>query len=348
MKKALLVLLLLAVAGGLFAQVTWSGHVYTDFVTRSRSDGDDDTVDEWGIGWGTTRARLQGAYRNEAGTVGGTLRLQTAFNGTNLTNGNLFATAYGWFTMFDKKLKILGGKWYEGEFYEGVNWADETFWENDKYGIAAYVYPVEGIKLGFGVHAGTNLANTHHVTDWNNLYYWVAAGYETDELGVYGQFDYNNSSVNAKISGSYSAGPISAALRVDLARLDDFAASGYINLGQYVWYDVTDDLGVDLTLTETIYGEDVQDKADFAIDVGAYYTLDVLGFNQVGLMAGFASENGGDNGSSLYFQPYVRWGLGGSRYLRLDYAGTILLPPNDVDADPQFENWMRLRFYFSF
>jgi hypothetical protein len=142
MKKALLVLLLLAVAGGLFAQVTWAGRVGTGLTATSSSvPGHND----WGLAWDSLDARLNLSYANEAGTYGGNLSIRV---------GDVFHTYRGWFKMFDGVLKIVGGKWADGEFTEPDYFAPATWVRSN--GIAALFYPIDGLRLGFGLQPGTN------------------------------------------------------------------------------------------------------------------------------------------------------------------------------------------------
>jgi hypothetical protein len=314
--------LLLAVAGGLFAQVTWGGYVYTDLTAKL-----EDKATDWELNFGEMTGRFQATYRNDAGTFGGRVRLQAGINNaTNLTQ--LFNVYYGWFTMFDGSLKILGGKWTDGEFYEGAYWVDEYLWTSGSYGIMAILYPVDGISFGFGLHAGT-LAN------FDNLRYWVGLAYNGDNLGVYAQGDFQKDNVNAALNGYYEAGDLLAALSVAFNRLDSFDPNGSIKIREAVDYTGIENLDVSLDSTQTFYGAANKDAA-VDVSLGAGYTVDVAGINLVGINIGFDIT-----GETLSINPYVRFGQGGSRYLRLDYFG-------DIGFDGAFDNTIRLRFYWSF
>jgi hypothetical protein len=365
--------LLLAVAGGLFAQVTWGGYVYTDLTAKL-----EDKATDWGLDFGTMTGRFQATYRNDAGTFGGRVRLQAAINATSFNT--LFSVYYGWFTMFDGKLKVLGGKWTDGEFYEGAYWADEYLWLNDSYGVMAILYPVDGISVGFGLHSsgfgakakvtaapglyyimtGTDAGKTtttkptsgkegvDYITiiaektaanavpgSFDNLRYWVGLAYNGDNLGVYAQGDFQKDNVNAALNGYYEAGDVLAALSVAFNRLDSFDPNGSITIREAVDYTGIENLDVSLESAQTFYGAANKD-ADTTIDLGVGYTVDVAGINLVGINIGTDLT-----AETLYFNPYVRFGQGGSRYLRLDYTG-------EISFNGGFENTIRLRFYWSF
>jgi hypothetical protein len=321
MKKALLVLLFLAVAGGLFAQLTWSGLLYNDFRATLESG-----YTNWGLNFGEMTGRLQATYRNEAGTFGGRVRLQASVNSASLNQ--LFNVYYGWFTMYEGSLKILGGKWTDGEFYEGAYWVDEYLWSSASYGIQAIYYPLDGLSVGFGLHSAA-------LATFNDLRYWAGVAYSADNFGVYAQGDFQKDNINAAVNGYYEAGPVLAALSVALNRLDKFDPNGSITVREAVDFTGVENLDVSLDSTQTFYG-DSEKKAEVDISLGGSYVLDIAGINLVGLALGLDIT-----GESFSFQPYVRFGQGGSRYLRLDYIG-------DIGFDGSYDNTIRLRFYWSF
>ena len=346
MKKVLLVLLLLTVAGGLFAQVTWNGIVRTGF-NATLADGDTD----WNVNWTSLTSRFQMTYRNSEGTFGGRLRLQLGLNGA--APSPFFNTYYGWFTMFDKTLKVLGGKWADGEFTE-LKWSGgEIYWSNARYGIQTIYYtPIEGLRLGIGSQA----AALNGTTTFSDLCLWYGLAYEGDNFGVYLQGSIQDgdaastSGTNIVLSGYVNIDPALVVLYADFKRLDDFDAKGKIALGQYVSLDVVEDVDIELYSEQTLYGNG--DDAGVYVALGFGYNLDgpfpYLGLDLVCALSGDpttgSAQMGIGYGKYLSFSPYLRFGLGaGSKYVELGYEGVV-----GFDDPSTFDNSLWLRFYWTF
>ena len=138
MKKALIVLLILAVAGGLFAQeVSWTGEVDTGIRIDIKDDnpvkGDDDDghavkyslgatydADDWGL-------KIAGGGKNTGGYA------------------MAFDNAYGWMFLSDKLLKLSAGKIDDAAWGNG----GETDTDVDTGpGIRLEVLPIDGLSVG--------------------------------------------------------------------------------------------------------------------------------------------------------------------------------------------------------
>jgi hypothetical protein len=336
MKKALLVLLLLAVAGGLFAQVTWTGNVFAGLRATSAERGPN-----WALGWynsslgAANQVRLNASYRNEAGTYGGnlSLRAQTSLAGGAGAVVPFVHTYRGWFTMFDGKLKILGGKWSEGEFTEGVWGWGLTYWSYTRPGVAAYFYPMDGLRFGFGVNASA--AGTVET----DLRYWLGAAYEGDSFGAYFSGAYHKDDINFAVTAYYDSDPILVVGGFDFMRLDDFANAGEIDLYLVFGFYGVENLDIELENDWSIYGAD-NGEDDFGTSVSLDFTyhLDVGGIKLAGLGLSWDIT-----GESFSFKPYVRFGLGASaRYIQLDYEGSA-----DFAAST-YTNAIGLSFTWSF
>jgi hypothetical protein len=158
MKRALIVLLLLAVAaGGLFAQVTYSGLVNSGFQVVIPNEGD--TTFHWYSNdpGATFRFQFRAAYQNEDGTAGaaGSIRSNAgswAFDGSN-----------AWIKLLDKQLHMsvgsgssVGGFGSLGAFGDANTAADGRL-------SLAFTPALDGttFSVGLGINPGTsNPTNT--------------------------------------------------------------------------------------------------------------------------------------------------------------------------------------------
>jgi hypothetical protein len=140
MKKTLIVLLILAVAGGAFAQeLTWSGIAETGVQVLIPEEGDEtigihnDNDDK------TSRARIQAAY--DAGTYGAKVGIGTDFDGDGFGVYN----AYAWYNFLGGVINAKGGV------------IDDAVWNTDgpedwnlsnEIGVRLEVAPLQGLNIG--------------------------------------------------------------------------------------------------------------------------------------------------------------------------------------------------------
>jgi hypothetical protein len=163
MKKALVVLLILAVAGGLFAQeLTWSGAVKTGLrfeaddgdksgaQTKVRLYSDDADV--------ISRFELNGAYAAD------NWGLKFRFRADNLTDVSVHQ-AYGWVTFLDDVVKLSVGKIKDGTWgTQGIRGYDIT-----GSGTRLEVTPIEGLNVGLILRVPDNAIAVNLVSgdkDW--------------------------------------------------------------------------------------------------------------------------------------------------------------------------------------
>jgi hypothetical protein len=157
MRKVCVVLLILAIAGGAFAQ----GFAFTGyfdggvgaFIPDSGDAGLGMVTRDSDVGNGM-RAQIQGAFTNEAKNAGINVRIR-ANGGVFGTSGDLnafFPYAYGWIAPFDGKLNIKAGKVDDGTFGTGDALIDDDLGERG--GFLAVVKPVDLLTLGFGAYTG--------------------------------------------------------------------------------------------------------------------------------------------------------------------------------------------------
>jgi hypothetical protein len=292
------------------------------------------------LGAYANQARLYGTYRNEAGTLGGSIQLRASFWGSDNPNVTV-NTFYGWFTMFDSKLKINVGKWTDSEFNEQQWWAGITSWGAARPGIAAYIYPVDGFRLGFGLQAFTD------VSSFDDARFWVGAAYEGDSLGFYANASFcettrgaagTNGGTEVSISGYYGDwDPIIFIAYADLMRLDDYENKGELDFGEVFGFYGVENLDLELGAGQTIYGNG--SDADLSVGLWIGYYVDVAGFKKLGIDFDFDIS-----GKSLDISPYVVFGQSSSRnYLRLGYVGTI-----GFDDPSTFDSGIFLDFLWRF
>jgi hypothetical protein len=160
MKKVLVVLLILA-AGRAFPQgfrfgayvESGIGVFFPDPDGQKRPGGYSGSGDPFvrlvspdsgAAGW---RAELRGLYTNEAKDLGVNFALRAPEPG-----GVSFEYGYGWFSVFDDRLKVLGGKVDDDTFaVRDLIFADDN---GESYGLLTIFRPFNLLWLGFGAYAG--------------------------------------------------------------------------------------------------------------------------------------------------------------------------------------------------
>ncbi|MCL2008312.1 MAG: hypothetical protein FWG77_09530 [Treponema sp.] len=251
MKKALVILILLAfVGGGLFAQtIQWNGYLQAGLGIRSIAGHDD-------LYWGMitpqvpnagTRFHLQFRWTSAAENAGIDASFRAAGNHAELngigldTTGNPFLGFHvpyflGWLTGFDNMIRLQAGRFWGGQTpLATVDWlvGDDDF---AGYGMMATVYPVDGLRFGFGMITPGSVAGFTGITQnstWEDRPFtaWLGARYMMS--GVFGataNFRVQYENMNATLSFTAPIIPI-----VDLSgvlwlnRIDDFGDAGSMN-----------------------------------------------------------------------------------------------------------------------
>jgi hypothetical protein len=177
MKKALVVLLILAVAGGLFAQgLTLGGSVNYGLGVHSDNLGSEDQVAPFGKDserW-QGQFRFEGAYVSESGTSGVKFRLQLR-DGQGAPNDDagwvpelipVISYAFGYINFFDNFLTLQGGIIDDGTFAttEAILAGDM----DEGLGTQLIVRPITGLSLGAAAYAGDIRANPSAKTSGTN------------------------------------------------------------------------------------------------------------------------------------------------------------------------------------
>jgi hypothetical protein len=151
MKKALVVLLILAVAGGAFAEVNFTGEVKTGLGLVY------DTLNETAYLEAYNRDaeqafqfRLNGAVANEGDTAGLKFRLQQRFSGFSIPY------AFGYLNAFSNLLTFQGGLIDDGTFNSGGGILDADAGEG--VGTNILVRPIANLVIGAGAYAASGFA----------------------------------------------------------------------------------------------------------------------------------------------------------------------------------------------
>jgi hypothetical protein len=146
MKKALVFLMILAVAGGIFAQdVKFTGEVKTGLgVLYDTTSEEAHLVPFSRDGEQPFQFRLNGAYATEGDTAGVKFRLQQ--------RGSFSVPyAFGYLNVFDNLLTLQGGLIDDGTFNSGGGILDADAGEG--VGTQILVMPIDGLVVGGGAYA---------------------------------------------------------------------------------------------------------------------------------------------------------------------------------------------------
>jgi len=169
----------------------------------TKLDGEDMA---FGTGTGTIlgndnfRFRLNGTYKNEAGTAGARFRTQAQGPGasTNWTFSIPFAS--GWLSFGDGLLKVLGGRITENEFNAVDSWNSGGNFFTSAYGLQAYVYPADVFRFGVGAKAGNGLSEG---IDVEGMTGWLGLAADLDILSLAAQLEAGKDNINAFASASF-------------------------------------------------------------------------------------------------------------------------------------------------
>ena len=151
MKKALVVLLILAVAGGAFAQLTFSGHIRSGIgLMITDKENADPAFINYMVGDGLqSRLDLQASFTHEDGNAGGRILLRSAFGAVNVQN------IEAWFKAMDGMVTIYGGNIDNGGYATGGG-VDTNLGNHGGTGMFINVAPMAGLGIRAGVYPGGN------------------------------------------------------------------------------------------------------------------------------------------------------------------------------------------------
>jgi len=246
MKKALVVLLLLAfVGGGLFAQFTVSGRVNTGLGALKIGDGDLGfgliAKDHWVDGM---RTDINVNLDNSDNTVGFRGRIRAVGAPTSSTAWNAstqIRRAFGFVKGMGGLLEVQGGRIDDTQIgaVDGLlGWG-----LYDSYGLLAYVNPTDIVKIGVGAHSNYVISAT---TPWdaNGLVGWAGLRVNLDIVKVAAQFRVSKADTRAYASAGFNAGPAAIGVGGFFIGLTDFADAGIMYFTASARLNILEGLGL--------------------------------------------------------------------------------------------------------
>ena len=288
MKKALVILLSLLVVGGVFAQtVTWTGTFDAAIAMVNRGADDDPTfgVHAPSNGAGAARFDLTFAFTNADGNAGATVHWRSTAAGPQDVTSMGLRQAFGWVRLFDNMLEVRAGRIHSephlnnrdgftgGNFTSGPTGAGRA-WGAGVTGVNAYLFPMDGLVLGFGA--------------WANQSYHPGATWDAGGASLYGGFAYTmpgllrvNAAVmtNHLVTDAHAGLQIFGAIPVNTGfrflNLHEFGDEGEISgIVGVPLNNLVDDVQLGFMGT---FGHSQDDDADFAWGAGAWVAYTALG-----------------------------------------------------------------------
>lgn len=311
MKKAIVLLLALAVLGGaVFAQeLKFSG--YLDTGIAYFDDGvADPTFGLWGDDSGTTtRFNLQAAYTNE--NVGATARLRmqnvdTGSPATGTDHSKVFINrAFVWATMLDGNVKAVAGKLGD---YTWSSFGNDIGNFDTLTGLQLMVMPIEGLNFGFFLPADSTPALVEDA--FGDIAF--GASYSVEGIGDF-RAGYDMSPV-ADSAMAYFSASISAVENLGIIVDAQLSAIGDDVNGETYFFEeidyTMDALNVGVDLEQTLYADSA---VDMMLTFGPYVSYD-LGTFVPGFVFTYSMQ--GDL-SGMYLNPYVKYNVGTGAVIEL-------------------------------
>jgi len=298
-----LLLLLMAAAGGLWAQdLKFDGYLNSGLgVVTDDNEDNDAYVKAFGVDSESNgyRFRLNGSYTNEA-NAGARLRLQGQRR-IDVSGYLSMPYAYGWVGFFDNVITVTGGIVDDG------TWTTADWWWNDDQGeglgLLLKMEPVKGLNLGIGAYTisqqsggnnnilnfGDSLPNFRDVKlkPEDAKYTFNAAYTLPDTFRLGGSFRtknkagwngtpiptddsdyvYDGREESSQLIGEFRLLAVKGLTAVVIGifdKLEDFSDNGNIILSETFGYKVNDDLNIGLNAVQFFYNRVVNDdKVDY-------------------------------------------------------------------------------------
>jgi hypothetical protein len=299
MRKILVVLLAILVAGGLFAQVTFTGDVKSGLnITQSDENPDDKDpkVKLWNDDAG------QRFYINGAVDFDDDFGLAFGFYGkpdSAVSVAYDYARLYGEF--LNDMLKLTFGTGTGGVWGTGGK-VDTTF--DDTNGIKLEIKPITGLDVGFQLR--TELAGDQTVEQWLKETIF-GAKYDVDLFKVVAAFrldsDYDGTTdkddiavlVAFDLKDNLVPG-LTVSVQGAILGLGDLESYGFARIGQNVGYQVTPALKVSLGVKETLnLRKTDNDLSTFRIDVEPAVSFKLSDLIALALNVTFATGGSGED-----------------------------------------------------
>ena len=369
MKKTLVVLLILAVAGGVFAQdISWSGGVQTGLKIdiQDASDdvmiwSDDDDTNE-GV-----RARLNLEVADENWGV------QLGF-GANISEGTgnsaFVYNAHGWMDFLNNMIRVRAGYIDPGVW---TTKGPEDFNVSSGLGVRLEVMPIEGLSVGAtlkfdndmdmegsGIGGAatmtvqqffqeTALGFSFSMPDMMGLY--IAAGLQLDS-------DYNGNDKEMQMIFGLGISPMDALsinVEAQISNLGDYSKQGWMWLIEKVSYKVMDNFTVALRMDQKFQDKDIGFANDFfktwlkfepTAEYGITEQISVGAGIPLTIEAGKAGKE--DMGfSSLVLDVWGKYAIGGA-FVKVGYGFTFTTEDFSTTGESYADHYIRLLFGYSF
>ena len=385
MKKALVVLLILAVAGGVFAQINWTGDLRAGIAAVIVDTDDADPAfgnhyfnDAYGA-----RFDIIGTYTNDSATAGFRAYIRGRADGNNnmrLQSGGddgFYLHLYeAWFKAMDGMITIYGGKLDQGGPFGTGGGIDTSFDIGGGAGAFVNVSPFAGLDIRGGVYPGALNSATNGFADAR--YTFGARYLVTDVVDVIALYSYMNATVADNKKNNAALGFKVLALRdmgfstfnldfafMDLTMVDDFMT---IQLGQNIQYTAGDmvagirfleqlrifkddeDPGYvpDLTFTgfvQYLVNGSILPRLDFGFNMGAGMLTSV---NFRGNWDGTNKSLFTKDASNFVISPSCQFRFGGSASQWIQIGYSMQMDLTDPKADPGMRNTVYASYRVAF
>jgi hypothetical protein len=380
MKKVLVVLLILAVAGGVFAQdLTWSGTVETG-VHINKTDGADDVV-VWADnddGVQGIRAKLQAAITGDSwGFKVGIKNETTNWAAAGVPGLVELYNGYGWLDLLNKMINVKAGIIDDGVW---TTKGDEDWGIATGSGVRIEVAPIEGLSVGAfltwpkgdtvnAISKAATLEQFFNETAIGFSYtadvFYVSGGLKLDSdgdpMGTY--FDFADSTIG---DGDDAGTPTGTDDDINMKILIGFGYTGIEaltakiegniwNLGEgdyrVMWfnetiaYKVMEPLTVGAVLTEKLFG---YSDIPMYLKVKPYVEYSLNDTMSVGLNIPVVLWDGLE---SLAVNPWFKYAVGNASF-KVGYTATSLAERTDNDVllrpDSALNHDIQATFVWSF
>ena len=244
MKKALVILLTLAVAGGLFAQTfTWSGNFEGGLGVYMLDANDDPVFGSVGGHGNVNGARAQVALNavNASGNAGFTGSLRGTAAGGDL--GVIFNSGFGW-VRFAEMVELRAGRYEDAYLGTKIPFVDGTLF--NQWGMAAYLLPMDMVTVGFSLFSD-DLAKDNKTWEDGGLGIWGGVGLDFGVANVQAQIKYKNTAAEALFGVGVNVLdflPIHAQLKLN--NLHEYGDTGEMIAHAFVGINLIQDLGITL------------------------------------------------------------------------------------------------------
>jgi hypothetical protein len=358
MKKTLVVLLILAVAGGVFAQeITWSGSIATGLYIDMAEANDDPIITGDDDDAGTpVQARLHVAVADDAWGI----ELGIGANIDNLGEAFLY-DAHGWI-LFADMIKVRAGLIDPGVW----NTAGPEDWNfSSGGGVRLEIMPIEGLNIG--AFLNFNGISDGRISDLpvQDFFKNTVIGFSyanEDIMGLYAALAFKLAADETAYQLIFGLGlsPMEALgvkIEVSAFNLGKFSDAGWLWFVEDISYKVMDNFKAGIELHEQIVSKDSNPSLGDDTDCeGSEFYLKAMPYAEFGVNENitvggdipleFWKNSAGDFGfATLGLDLWVKYAIEGNASLKLGYG--FVKGMKDYAGD-KLDHSIRLLFNYSF